>query len=588
MASILASPHKPSPPPCRRAKSSGVSTSAGIATSSSTVSTRSGRAASTPRAPESPASARNSGNTSEENSTGVPRVPRYDGAAIALPLRCCAASSAGMTVAGVSGWSPSATRAAAVHGLSAAAPTAIEEPCPSCGRALTAKRTARPASASRTAGSPCPGTTTRSLTWGSTSSTLQRTTGLPLRSRRSFWRPMRRANPAASTIAAITASRSRAEARAAAAARPGPRDPWLLGTASDPARNRGPLTGAYALSICVVERVRPCRRGRARRALRALRALDRGLEGAPGEHAAEMRLVLHGALEVGLHVHAVGGLRGGGLDGRGVQTLARERRLHALGAHGLGAGAGDADARLRALAILVECDDGRHADDREARRRVRELQIRGPGALGERGHADLDEQLVLLQRRLHQALEPVLHLHRALLLALADELGAERDHGGGHVGGGIAVGQRAADRSLVAHGGVADHGRGLRHDRAFALQHLRGLYLPVGGHRPERDRAAGLLDAGEPTHLAQVDEMLRLGEAQLHHRDQAVTTRQDRGVVELAEQLQGLRDAGGGVLLERGWVHGRLLYRFGPAAPAVLAAWMVFHTRSGESGIVSM
>src|SRR5207247_704717 len=128
---------------------------------------------------------------------------------------------------------------------------------------------------------------------------------------------------------------------------------------------------------------------------------------------------------------------------------------------------------------------------------------------GERGHADLDEQLVLLQRRLHEALEPVVHLHRALLLALADELGAERDHGGGHVGGGIAVGQRAADRSLVAHGGVAGHGRGLRH-------------------------------------------------------------------------------AGGGVILERGWVHGRLLYRFGPAAPAVLAAWMVFHTRSGESGIVSM
>src|SRR2546430_422938 len=125
-----------------------------------------------------------------------------DAAAIALPLRCCAARSAGMTVAGVSGWSPSATRAAAVHGLSAAAPTAIEEPCPSCGRALTAKRTARPASASRTAGSSCPVTTTQSLTWGSTSSTLQRTTGLPLRSRSSLWRPMRRAQPAAETMAA--------------------------------------------------------------------------------------------------------------------------------------------------------------------------------------------------------------------------------------------------------------------------------------------------------------------------------------------------------------------------------------------------
>src|SRR3989441_5778204 len=433
-----------------------------------------------------------------------------------------------MTVAGVSGWSPSATRAAAVHGLSAAAPTAIEEPCPSCGRRFTTKRTARPLSAARTAASSWPVTTTQSPTWGNTSSTLQRTTGLPLRSRRSFWRPIRRANPAASTIAAITRTWSRAG-----------------------------LT---------------------------LRALDRGLEGAPGKDATEVRLVLHGALEVRLHVHAVGGLRGGGLDGRGVQTLARERRLHALGAHGLGAGAGDADARLRALAILVECDDGRHADDREARRRMRELQIRGPGALGERGHADLDEQLVLLQRRLHEALEPVVHLDRALLLALADELGAERDHGGGHVGGGIAVGQRAADRPLVAHGGVADHGRRLRHDRAPALQHLPGLHLPVRGHRPARDPAARLLDAGEPAHLAPGDEMLRLGEAQFHHRDQAVAAREDLGVVELAEQLQGLRDAGGGGVLERGWVHGRLLYRFGPAAPAGLAARVGFHTRPGDSG----
>src|SRR6266404_4480334 len=274
----------------------------------------------------------------------------------------------------------------------------------------------------------------------------------------------------------------------------------------------------------------------------ALRALHRGLDRALGEDAAEVRLVLHGALEIGLHVDAIGGLRGGRLDGRGVEPLARQGRLHALGAYRLRAGAGDADARLRARPALVERDHRSHADDGEARGRVRELQVRGAGALGERGHADLDEELVLAERRLHQPREPGVHLDRALLLALAHELGAEGDDGGRHVGGGIAVRQRAADRALVAHGRIADHRGRLRHDGALGLEHLRRLHLPVRGHRPDRDHALVLLDTGEARHLAEVDQVL-----------------------------------------------GRVSsYLFWLAAPAGLAAWIVFHTRSGDSGIVSM
>src|SRR4029450_4058718 len=76
----------------------------------------------------------------------------------------------------------------------------------------------------------------------------------------------------------------------------------------------------------------------------ALSPLDRGFDRPPREHAAKVRLVVDRPLQVGLYVHALGRLLGGGLDGRGIQALAGEARLDALGAHRLGARAGDAAA----------------------------------------------------------------------------------------------------------------------------------------------------------------------------------------------------------------------------------------------------
>src|SRR5687768_8094994 len=152
---------------------------------------------------------------------------------------------------------------------------------------------------------------TQSPTCGRTASTLQRTTGLPLKSRRSFWRPIRRANPAASTTAAIMMVAKRGGG----------------GRRGTPAFHR-PGSG----------------RGLFRRRL----------DGPARENAAEMRLVLDRTLEVGLHVHAVGRFLRCRLDGGGVEALADEPGLHALGADGLGAGPGDTDAGLGARSLLVD------------------------------------------------------------------------------------------------------------------------------------------------------------------------------------------------------------------------------------------
>src|SRR5437660_624329 len=195
---------------------------------------------------------------------------------------------------------------------------------------------------------------------------------------------MRRANPAASTIAAITGTWSRAgRGSRAGLARPVP-----SGYCVGPGRSSWPAYRRTLSSICVGLRSRGAFDGRGEPvtvergrlgsrapldAALALRALDRGLDRALGEDAAEVRLVLLGALEVGLHVDAIGGLRGGRLDGRGVEPLTRQGCLHALGAHRLRAGAGDADARLRARPVLVEPAPRGPADDGEARGGVREF-----------------------------------------------------------------------------------------------------------------------------------------------------------------------------------------------------------------------
>ena len=82
----------------------------------------------------------------------------------------------------------------------------------------------------------------------------------------------------------------------------------------------------------------------------------------------------------------------------------------------------------------------------------------------------------------------------------------------------------------------------------------------MGGHRTDRQHVAVLLDPGEPGNLAKVDQVLGLGQPQLHHRDQAVAAREQLGVVlVLAEKLQCFLDGAGRVIVERGWVHVALL-----------------------------
>ena len=121
-------------------------------------------------------------------------------------------------------------------------------------------------------------------------------------------------------------------------------------------------------------------------------------------------------------------------------------------------------------------------------------------------------------------------------------------------------------------------------DAALGLHRRRRLHRIVGGHGADDEGAALLLDAGQPGHLAKVDEVRGPGEPELHRRQQAVAAGQQLGVVlVLAQQIERFLDRAGGVVVELGWIHAR-----GPPYFFARAAWMVFQTRSAVSGIVSM
>ena len=99
-----------------------------------------------------------------------------------------------------------------------------------------------------------------------------------------------------------------------------------------------------------------------------------------------------------------------------------------------------------------------------------------------------------------------------------DELGAEGQHHRGQVRGGIAVGERAADRAAVAHLRVADLACRRRDDRAVLLEQRIGVHCRVPRERADRELCAGVAYVGEIGEPTDVDELRRPCDSELHRR----------------------------------------------------------------------
>src|SRR3972149_3634922 len=186
------------------------------------------------------------------------------------------------------------------------------------------------------------------------------------------------------------------------------------------------------------------------------------------------------------------------------------------------------------------------------------LHVGGPGPNRPGRDPNFNKNLLRLEGSGEKSLEEVVHLDGALALGpLRYQFGPQGDDGGRVVGGGVGVGQAPADRPHGPALRSADRAGGRAQERALLLQERRGLHGVVGRQRPDGDGPAVLLDSGEPRNLSEIDEGLGLGQAELHHGEQAVTAGQDfRVILEPAQEGDRLLDAGWAVVIELGRIHG--------------------------------
>ena len=118
------------------------------------------------------------------------------------------------------------------------------------------------------------------------------------------------------------------------------------------------------------------------------------------------------------------------------------------------------------------------------------------------------------------------------------DLRIERQQDGRHVGRRIGVRDTAAQRAPVADLGVANACGGLGHGRAPGLQDGRRRDVVVYGRGTDDDPAISLVDALQVGKMADVDQRLRLAQAQLHQRHQAVSAGDELAAFARRRQLR--------------------------------------------------
>jgi hypothetical protein len=163
---------------------------------------------------------------------------------------------------------------------------------------------------------------------------------------------------------------------------------------------------------------------------------------------------------------------------------------------------------------------GRDAHDRPVVSPADELLV-APARLAIARDADGDEDLVGPEHRLERPGEEVVDAHGAGACRGGDlDRRAEGEQRHRQVRRRVSVRYRAADRATVPDLRVADLRRRVRQDRDLGLEDLRVHQVGVPGRGADHDLVAVDRDAGQLGEPGDVDEHRRLGQPDLHHRQQ--------------------------------------------------------------------
>src|SRR2546422_204245 len=178
-------------------------------------------------------------------------------------------------------------------------------------------------------------------------------------------------------------------------------------------------------------------------------------------------------------------------------------------------------------------------------------------SLPRRSHADLGEQLRGSQRGREGILEETVDGNRpSAVRSSRDELRFEGQERRPPVRGGIRVSERSPDRPEVADLRITEDAGDVREDRIFSPDEFRLFEITMSAQRPDSQPIAALLDEREARQTVDVHEHSWVGEAQLKHRDEALTARKDlRAIPVLAENLDCLRQGLRSHVIERMRLH---------------------------------
>src|SRR2546430_9476029 len=127
--------------------------------------------------------------------------------------------------------------------------------------------------------------------------------------------------------------------------------------------------------------------------------------------------------------------------------------------------------------------------------------------------------------------------------------------------------------------GVTDLAAYVRQQRAVLPQRLVPGQDGHAGERPDLQPGPGFLDVLEAGDAVDVDDERRPGQAQPHERQQRMASGQQLGVLVLAQEVDGLLDRFGPLVVERCRDH-----RLPSLLAFPFASRIVRHTRSGDMG----
>src|SRR5579863_886191 len=282
-------------------------------------------------------------------------------------------------------------------------------------------------------------------------------------------------------------------------------------------------------------------------------AREGGGDGAMGEDGRHGAAIFGRGENIRERFDALRGFGAGALDEFAGSLFAAQHFFHGGGAIGFGADARHAERDVFDFSIFGGDDAGSRSHRSESRSGLVEFAIGSAFAGALSGHTNFGKNVARADLRRKQIHEKFRGGNGALAGGgLDDEFRVESENGRGIIGGGVGMSEASADGSAIADLHVANLRSSFGQKRAFFAEKLGGGDLRMSGESADGDVVSVFADVIEAAEMADVDDVTRRSEAELHQRKQAVAAGEDFGFVTVAPQeAQRLVERFGSLIFER-------------------------------------